>query len=445
MSYSSVNDFVSKLEQNAPGAKNFEKQRKLEKIYLNVPVNFGRYQVLPLPSVVTGYPYVELPYTREINIPIKNIKSDGTEVVYNGWIKLLPTRAYTVRDETGRETSSLTAANEALLQKAYTIHEELCKELDFKNNAIDPVIGKLLRKKNYTLFHAYCVNKWSIDNIRVPERQNFSALFVATSRKFSESLSENISQFSLVSADSVPEGWLNQIYNRELTGRTGFLMFSVQKNATAPGFAFSASHAINKGEYLKDISIDKEDMDLMSDPIETFLGWQCPRDINSKPVGQRCLFNEELINKAINFMSQQLAAIRITKQNGGDVNAAIAATNEEVLKNQVPTNTMGQTTNDPMLAQMADKAASMNRGQNIPNNPQSVVNKNTDPFSNPPAAHIDPITASPVNNNTGAAEGWGNNNGQQQQQQQAPFNKPAFSSFSAGFGGTQPDNGDLPF
>jgi hypothetical protein len=112
-------------------------------------------------------------------------------------------------------------------------------------------------------------------------------------------------------------------------------------------------------------------------------------------VGQKRLFNENLINETINFMTQQLAKIRIAKQTGGDVKAAIAATNEEVLRAQAPTNTMGRVTNDPMLANMASEANSNvmnNNFQNVAVNPQEVVNRNTDPFSTPPAAHLNQVT-----------------------------------------------------
>lgn len=88
-----VDDFLSKLAAQAPKAKenNFEqKNRSLEKIYLNFPGNFGRYQVFPLDSVVTDFPFVTLFGTREINIPRKNMAADGTENTYNAWIKLLP-------------------------------------------------------------------------------------------------------------------------------------------------------------------------------------------------------------------------------------------------------------------------------------------------------------------------------------------------------------------
>jgi hypothetical protein len=447
MSYINVNDFISKLESNVPGAKGFEKQRKIDKIYLNAPVNYGRYQVLPFPSVITNFPFIDLPYTREISIPIKNVKSDGTESVYNGWIKLLPMSAYVLKDETGKHlSSSLTAADEQLLQQAYKLHEDLCKELDLKANAVDPVIGKLIRKKNYTLFHAFCVNKWTID-ARNPERQNFSALFVATSRKLSEAILDDISQLSLVNSSN--DGWLDQVYNRNANGRSGFLMFSVQRNPVNPGFQFGVSHTIDKADYLKNVNIEKEDIDLMSDPVETFLGWQCPKDISNVPYGQRRLFNADIIKKAIDFMSKQLASINIAKQNGTDIKAAICATNEEILKAQTPTNTMGQQTNDPMLAQMADKAASMNTvGQNnIPTNPQSVINKNYEPFTNPPAAHIDPVTSAPVGNNPGFGGGNYQNNGYQGGQQQStampPFTKPAYAS--GGFGGSENKTDDLPF
>lgn len=427
MSYTSVNDFVSKLEKNTPSAKNFEKQRRLEKVYLNAPVNFGRYQVLPLPSLVTGYPYVDLPRTREINLPRKNMKSDGTELVYNAWIKILPSSAYTVRDDTGREVSSLTINDEKLLRTAHSLHDELFNELEMKDNAMDPVLGKLIRIKNYTLFHAYCVNRWTLENMRTPERQNFSALFVVTSKKFQEALTNDINQFGLI--NGLDDAWLNQVYNRDLTGHQGFLMFSVQRDSSRPGFSFTANHAVGKGDYLKTVSIPEDDMALMGDPIETFLGWQANRNDETVQVGQKRLFNENLINETINFMTQQLAKIRIAKQTGGDVKAAIAATNEEVLRAQAPTNTMGRVTNDPMLANMASEANSNvmnNNFQNVAVNPQEVVNRNTDPFSTPPAAHLDPVTASPV---------FGQSNSE--------FTKPAFMSNPSY--GAQEDSSDLPF
>ena len=427
MSYTSVNDFVSKLEKNTPSAKNFEKQRRLEKVYLNAPVNFGRYQILPLPSLVTGYPYVDLPRTREINLPRKNMKSDGTELVYNAWIKILPSSAYTVRDDTGREVSSLTINDEKLLRTAHSLHDELFNELEMKDNAMDPVLGKLIRIKNYTLFHAYCVNRWTLENMRTPERQNFSALFVVTSKKFQEALTNDINQFGLI--NGLDDAWLNQVYNRDLTGHQGFLMFSVQRDSSRPGFSFTANHAVGKGDYLKTVSIPEDDMALMGDPIETFLGWQANRNDETVQVGQKRLFNENLINETINFMTQQLAKIRIAKQTGGDVKAAIAATNEEVLRAQAPTNTMGRVTNDPMLANMAseDNSNVMNNNfQNVAVNPQEVVNRNTDPFSTPPAAHLDPVTASPV---------FGQSNSE--------FTKPAFMSNPSY--GAQEDSSDLPF
>lgn len=413
--YNNVSDFVARLEQNLPQAKTFVQQRKLDKVYLNAPTNLGRYQVLPFTSLVTDYPYVDLPKTREINLPRKNIKSDGTENVYQAWIKLLPKSAYVVKDETGRITSSLTAANEQLLDQAYAIHEQLWNELDVKNNAMDPVIGKLIRKKNYTIFHAYCVNKWALDNMRTPERQNFSALFVVTSNKFQQSLKDDISQFAVM--NGCGDDWLNQVYNRDLTDRQGFLMFTAQRDPSRPGFNFTTNHAIGKGDYLKPISIDSEDATLMEDPIETFLGWQAGRYPDGTPVGQRRLFNEALITEAINFMTKQLAQIRMAKQSGGDVKAAIAATNDEALNSQTPTTTMGQTTNDPMLAQMAQAQ------ENMVANPQAVVERNTDPFTTPPAAHIDPITGAPT---TSA----GSN-----------FAKPSF--MSPGFGGNS--GSGLPF
>jgi hypothetical protein len=402
MNFKNVNDFVAKLEQNQPSAnKNFKNQRKLDKVYLNVPDNFGRYQVLPMDSVITDFPYVELPGTREINIPRKNIKSDGTESVYDAWIKLLPKSAYTMKDETGREVSSLTAADEQLLNQAYSLHQQLWDELDARNNAMDKTIGKLIRRKNYCIFHAFCINRWKLNDNRSPERQNFSALFVVTSKHFSETLKEDMNNFGIV--NTVGDDWLASVYNRELTNRDGFLMFTVQKNQVQPGFQFSVAHAVGKADYLKNISINQEDADLMSNPVETFLGWQAQRN-DGVAVEKRRLFNPVLIQQAIDFMTKQLAQIRLAKQNGTDIAEAIKATNEEALRSQQPTTVMGQTTNDPVLAQHAEQYAA---SQNVAANPQAVVEKNTDPFSSPAAAHFNPMGGVETSSNGFTAPSFG--------------------------------------
>lgn len=389
MAFDSVKGFVDILNTAAPKSnKNFESKRRIEKIYLNAPVNYGRYQVLPLLSSITDFPFVELPYTREINIPRKNIKSDGTENIYKAWIKLLPVSAYMMKDETGRKVSSLTAADEKLLHQAYAVYDELFNELNAKEDRADHVIN-LIRRKNYTIFHAYCINRWTLDNARTPERQNFSGLFVVTSKKFSEALSENMTQFGMI--EGVGDEWLNSVYNNKLSGRDGFLMFTVQRNTTgAPGFQFSINHAINKGEYLKTTEIPAEDAELMKDPVESFLGWQANREGDDVPVGKKHLFNAKLVQEAINFMTDQLSSVRMAKQNNTDIAAAIEATNQQALNVQRPTNTMGQETNDPMLANMAAEATKAKMNQNMAANPQKIVQNNTAPFETPAAAHFDP-------------------------------------------------------
>lgn len=386
-----VNEFLSKIGGSSNNRVNFEKQRKIEKIYLSVKEKQGRYQVLPIPSVVTNFPFVELPKTREVNMPRKNVHPDGTESTYNAWIKFLPLSAYTVRDETGREVSSLTAADEALLRQAYAVHEELCQELDFRNNAIDPVIGKLLRIKNYTLFHAHCMNWWSLQDQRTPARQNFDALFVITGKNFGTALKGDVENYGIM--NTCPDNWLDEVYNRELSNRSGFMMFTVQNDSTRPGFTFTVAHATGKADYLQGVQISQEDMDLMSDPIEAFLGWQAnPHAAENTPVGQRRLFNEKLIRDAVNFMSMQLQEIRMSKQAGNDPKVAIEAVNERVLNSQVPTDTMGHTTNDPLLADLAKKTPD----QNTIVDAQDVISKNQDPFATPPSSQIDPITGMPI-------------------------------------------------
>lgn len=394
--YNSVDSFVGKLHQITPqtgAGKNFEKKKLLEKVFLNNKNTFGRYQVLPMNSVISDFAFVNLYGTREINIPRKNVSNDGTESTYNAWIRLLPKSGYTMKDpSTGREISSLTASDETLLAQAYEVFDQLYNELDVRNNASDPTVYKLIRKRNYTIFHGYCVNMWGQDGARKPVRQNFSALFVLTSKAFLGKVEDNIEETSLTSANGQTD-WTSAIYNRSLSDREGYLMFNINKGAN-PGFDVSVSHQLNAKSYLAGVNIPEEDAELMSSPVESFLGWQANRD-NETPVAERRLFNAKLITEAIEYMTNQLARIRIAKQQGGSIAEAIESTNQMILNSQVPTNNMGQATNDPILVQQAEMASKESTNRNQTTNAEAVIAKNNDP-QNPAAAHLDPITGAPV-------------------------------------------------
>ena len=420
MSFNKVDDFLEKLAMQAPKAKEEFKQknRALEKIYLNFPGNFGRYQILPMDSVVTDFPFQTLFDTKEINIPRKNMAADGTENVYNAWIKILPKNAYIMKDATGRQVSSLSAADEQLLGQANMIFDQLFNELDVRNNR-EPSVTNLIRKRNYTIFHGYCLNKWSADsNSRSPERQNFSALFVCTAKGFISAVNENVTERTLMNGND--SSWIPSVYNRNLSGRDGFFMFSISNNKMQAGYSVTASHEFGRAKNLEGIAIPEEDAELMVDPVESFLGWQANRDENAMP-GTKRLFNPTLIQEAITYMSEQLAAIRMAKQTGMSVEDAIANTNAQALANQEYTNSMGQTTNDPMLADMAAKQAQENNFSQV--NPAQVVDNNNNPYQTPPAAHIDPVTNAP----------------------QQPKSNPFGNTFQPSFGSSFGNNGGMPF
>lgn len=414
--------------------RTFEKKRTIDKVFLNYKGNFGKYQILPLNSVVSDFPFVSLLGTREINIPRKNMASDGTESVYNAWIRILPKSGYSMKDpSSGREVSSLTAAEEALLDQAYAVWEELYQELDARNQAMDPSIGGLIRRKNYTIFHGFCSNMWAEGDTRNPARQNFSGLFVVTAKGFLELVNSSILDTNITSGLG-NSTWIADMYNRELANRKGFMMLSVSK-ADGPGFNISVNHQLGAEQYLSGIQIPEDDAALMQNPVETFLGWQAQRD-EETPADQRRLFNKTLITEAIEYMTDLLAKTRMAKQNGSSIEDAIAATNQTVLAGQVHTTSHGQATNDPILAQMAEQAKAQAAApgygnSNVANNPEEVLAKNTNPFQNPAASHLSPITGAPVSDNGGFG-------GAPQQQSSAPFGAP---SFAGGFGGSN----DLPF
>lgn len=419
----SVDAFLEKLQSMSPtnaSKKTFEKKRTATKVYCSTPTAFGKYQLLPINSTISGFPYVTLANTREIALPRKNVNAAGEMTSYTAWIKLLPMSAYTIKDpETGREVSSLTAADEKLLKEAYQVWEELWKETDGRNNAMDKVIGKLIRRKNYTVFAAHALNFWSVGDMRNPAKSNFTALFVVTSKGFLDIVNSNIQDQVLNGASG---DWLERIYNREKANRSGMMMFSINKQ-DAPGFNISVNHNPNAANYLTDVVISDEDMDMYQNPVEVFLGWQASNQDQDKPSCERRLFNAALIREAIDFMITQLAKIRMAREAGTSIQEAIEATNALALSGQEATDTQGRVTNDPILAEMAEKANASSQGgygnANVGGNAENIVNNNTNPFATPPVSHMDPVTGAPVND--------------------SPFTKP---SFAGGFGGGA---NDLPF
>ncbi len=415
-----VEDFMAKLAaQTAPMTRNNSqpKAKTFEKIALNFPGNYGRYQILPIYSAITNYPYVTLFNTREVCIPRKQVAADGTETTYNAWIKILPREAYLMKDMTGRVVSSLTADDEQVLREASTLFDELYNELDARN---DVTLSKdLIRKRNYTIFHAMCLNKWDFDDSRTPKRQNFCGLFVCTAKGFCQAVEDNINERNLMNGGD--SSWLNGVYTEALSGRDGFVMFSISRSKTSAGYTVTVSHEAGKSQMLAGVTIPAEDAEMMKDPVASFLGWQANREENVAPENRR-LFNAPLIKECIAFMTNQLAAIRTAKASGSNVAAAIQATNELALKNAVAPQ---RQTNDPMLKQqMASEPAQVS--------PAKIEEQNSSPFQTPPAANMSPFGTP----ETPSQPTWGQ---PQQQTSASPFTAPSFGGFG------QAPSSDLPF
>lgn len=413
-----VEDFLGKLAEQTASKKaiDFKKKgRTIEKISLNFEGNFGRYQLFTLNDVVTDYPFVKLPQTMEVCIPRKVVAPDGTESVINSWIRLLPAEGYKMKDQTGRVVSSLTAEDERILSEARNLFDQLFQEVDAKNN-IDTT-RTFIRKRNYTVFNAYCLNRWSIDDSRNPSRSNFSGLFVCTASGLLEAVKNNIDEKSLMTGEG-PEVWLNSVYSDKLTNRDGFIMLSISRSKSSAGYNVTVTHEYGRANVLSNYRIPEEDAELMKHPVEQFLGWQAAREDESVAPEHRRLFNQNLIKEASNFMSNQLAAIRTAKANGTDINEAIQNTNNLILSQQTPR------TMDPMLNEEDNRKGSVNMNK--------VAENNTEPFKTPAASHLDPITSAPTGNSGFNGFGGGNN-----------FSSPGFANW--GGGSTENNEGDLPF
>lgn len=418
-----VNDFMARLAANAtPTGKvqRFQEARRtLEKIFLSVPDNFGSYQLLPVCNTLTDYPFVNLPGTREVCVPRKRVTQDGKEEEYSMWIKILPKSAYIMKDLTGRVVSSLTAEDESLLEAAYSVWDQIRDEMmngastDEQKNVAYGVMKNLVRKRNYTIFNAYCLNRWEMNSTKQPVRSNFSGLFVSTASGFSSSLKADVDQKSLMYGGSAE--YLKEIYSSEKTGRTGSLFLTINRPQGQTTYNISFNHTPGV-QSLASVEIPEADFELMKDPLETFLGFQARRDQEEVPVGERRLFNPTIIREAISYMTRQLAAIRMAKQNNTDIAEAINATNAAALAEA--TAAKATATKDPMLAEATNATAA---GETYEVNAERLTEANTNPFQTPPAARMNPITGEPVTETV--TPGFGSNPAAAQS---APFAQPGF-------------------
>lgn len=427
----SVSNFLEQLEALNPTKKSFTSFKDrggLEKIYLAASINHGRYSYIPYPNGVTGFTMMSLWNTREVKMPRKTIASDGTENIYEAWIKILPANAYVMKDpESGRVVSTLSSSDEELLNTVIELHKQLAEEVDLRTNVVSAPVSAFLRIRNYVLFGGYCTNVWKGDS-RVPTRTNFPALFICTSRSIIEEYKAAVNN-TIFEENS--EDWMDDLFNNsDLEHRNSYVTFTFGKNPTRPGFVINVSNKLHAEKQLEGIKMLPEQAVFMSNYIDQFLGWQALFEDDSVPLTQRKLFNKKLMCELKDYMTLQLEQIRIAKQT---VNVAtdleklsevINVTNATFLSTQVPNNSRGRQSNDPVLNDLAQKEAesvapsTVGYGDtNVAINPAAVVSKN-DGTVPPMAAHFDPISAQPV---------------------QEPRERPSFTPSFGGF------SDDLPF
>ena len=378
-----IANFLQNLEQNQPKSPDAKPKSdvKIEKVYLSHPDWQGKYQILPMVSTETGLPMAFLKRVREIKLPRKVVLSNGEEKESTNWIKILPVEAYTMQSADGRTVSSLTSADEDLLRQVQSSFDILYEELGGNSKERNPELNKTIaymRRRNYSLFYGRCISHWSASDPRNPKHSNFSALFVCSAKGFPEVIQNNITDSVITYGD--PETWINQVYSRELTGRTGFLLFSVNLGVGGQvGYSLSAQHVIGNQQVSSQV-IPEDEAELMRDPVEGFLGWQADKHEPGR------LFNRRLMEETLATINSQIAAARAAK--GVNVDMAAAATTGMAFASQ---GQAGPQTNDPML--QGSGVYSQPDGMT---NPAAVMNGNNDPLQTPPAAQIDPITQAPV-------------------------------------------------
>jgi len=408
-----LTNFMERLtkQSGSPATRTFNRQtRKIDRISVNNPETLGRYQVLPINSAVTEFPFIS-GRVRQISLPRRRMDESGEEQNYSAWIHIPSFEFFQMRDATDRVVSSLTAEDEKLLSSTYNLWEELYSEVDGKTNY--PVVKDFIRAKNMTVFSAYCMNFWKYgSNNRTPDRQNFSALFMITTKNFIQSVEANINDKNLT--EGGPD-WIYNVYNNQLKNRDGFLMFSVNKDKTAKGFTASATHEFGRSSMLSGVEIPQEDFDAgMDDPVSLFLGWQANSAEREKPSGSRRLFNAALMKEACNYMGTLLSAIRAEKAKDPstpiDVMAVVNQVVEDYYKNLPPLEPRQQS-----------------NGQGVA---QEAPQTHSAPVNDSPTTHIDPLMGSHEPQSNGFGGGFGG------------FSTPSFGN--GGFGGGTQSTG-TPF
>ena len=290
--------FLETIEQTGQRANQTtnDDEKLVEKVFLARPENQGRYQIFPMNSTVTGLPFVEMPKTREIKIPRTLKKSDGTEMVYEYWVRILPHSAYNVVDQTDRVVSGLTSQESQLLTTLQIAFDRLYENMGGyeKDRDKNLTIGRL-RKKNYTIFFAKCLQKWGLGSPRVAERSNFSALFVCAAKGFMEIVRDNVEE---ISVEENGDEWLDQVYSRDLTGRTGYLTFNISLPQNSVGYKLSVDHKFNSQQYVHE-TITPEEAMAMTDPVQMFLGWQVDKEHNRN-------FNTKIMEETLALINSEL-------------------------------------------------------------------------------------------------------------------------------------------
>lgn len=368
-----VQAFLNQLRSAQPQPKSNEPRPQLiESTYLNIPGNLGRYQIFPVNSLVTNNPFEFLYRTKEVSIATGSKNQDGTDRY--SWHKLLPSCAYDFYDaNTDRIVSSLTQSEYDLLQSAHGVFDHMWEVIPEDQRK------DYCRIKNYTVGFAYVINKFGLKDQTKPLRSGFSTLLVCTSKNFANALNKDIDLQQINHGDPQnPENrkWLSEIYNRKSSGRTGWLIFTIAGASNGIGFDISASHTSGLNPSVtENLVIPEDQLELMKDPIRSFLGWQA---------GQDKLFNEQLIIKTIEKMNSIIAKFS---------NSAVYANPSQVAQatehTAAPNPGNMPVTNDPMMAAMNPAAPTFNKEQ--------VAQANTDPFMTPPAAQFDPMAGVPNN------------------------------------------------
>lgn len=272
-----IDSWLDQLESDRPKKKG----EGLKKILMNTKGNKGTILFIPFKNAKDSNYYVKLPQVREFRY---YEESSDVEV----WHKILPKEYY----------GNLTEVQSALYDEVIGLFDGLVND--------EVVDYNVARWRSYTLFYGYVISHTNEEKKPVDDNIGQCALIEFPSIKVIGTLADAV-QAKVQALKS--RDWVPLILNNNPKDRNGIISITI--SGGQGGYDFSIALEI-QSQFAKIIPDDldlTDKMNLFSDAIGDFLGWQ---------KGSNGYFNEEMFSQ----MRNELLVLATGNEDTGSVDSS---------------------------------------------------------------------------------------------------------------------------